>query len=130
MAFDLDKLIAEREAVTPFTFKFDDHEYTMPSDIDVEVLEWFARGEIAAGLEELLGAEQWGAIVDSPKVLGAVAMGELFEAYTRHLGVDNVGESLASPRSLRSMARPSKPTSSATTESPSPSSDEASPGGG
>lgn len=117
MPFDLDKVIDEREAATPFTFTFDGHEYSMPSDVDVRALELLSDARIHEAFEMLIGKDDWAQIVESPKVLGASALGSLIDAYMTHIGVGDVGESLASMRSLKSTARPSKRTSNGSTKS-------------
>lgn len=130
MAFDLDAVIAERDAKEPFAFTFDGAEYTMPNDVDVRVIDLLMEGELAGALELLLGDEQWSAIVASPKTLGTAALGDLVTAYFTHVGVD-MGESSASTRSFKSTARPSKLTSPTTIRGPvtnSENSDVASPG--
>lgn len=107
MAFDLDAVIAERDAQTPFTFTFDGTEYSMPSDIGVDVLDLLSEGQVGPALQNLLGAEQWKQISDSPKVLGVAALSSLVEAYVQHVGVGDVGESSASTGSSGSTAGPS-----------------------
>lgn len=119
MSFDLDAVIAERESATPFTFTFDGHEYSMPSDVDVRALELLSDSRINDAFELLIGADDWAQIVESPKVLGAAALGALVDAYLKHIGVSDMGESLASTRSLSSTVRPSKRTSNGSTKSDS-----------
>lgn len=128
MPFDLDAVIAERSEKPLFTFTFDGAEYSMPSDIDVEVLDLLTEGDAFAAMELLIGADEWAQIVASDKLLGAIALGELIEAYMKHIGI-GLGESSASTRSSRRAARPSKRTSSGSTGSVSVISEPGSPGG-
>ncbi len=113
MSFDLDKVLEEKTK-QPFTFVFDGVTYTMPIDVELEVLDLLVGGQPAQSLELLLGEEQWKAIVESPKLLGAVAMGALIDAYFDYLGITE-GKSPVSSRSSKNMARPLRPTSPAST---------------
>jgi hypothetical protein len=113
--FDLDKVIAEEKDAEPFVFTFDGEQYEMPGVMDVRAIAAISDGDLTGGLRHLMGDEQYDRIQASPQMLSMVALGALFDAYAKHTGVDGLGESSGSVRSLNRAARRSKRTSPATT---------------
>lgn len=85
--FDLDALDAEANR-EPFVFRFDGKEYTCADDIAIGVLESIKEDNILAAFEEIVGAEQWAALVASKKTFGAERMGKTLTAYAKHLGIE------------------------------------------
>jgi hypothetical protein len=120
--FDLDKVIAEEQGAEPFVFTFDGEDYELPGVMDVRVIAKISEGDLAGGLRLLIGDEPWQQIQESPQVLSMIALSALFDAYAKHTGVDGLGESSGSVRSLNRAARRSKRTSPGTTAKGSASS--------
>lgn len=113
--FNLDAVVAEATG-EPFRFVFGGDTYEMSPQPDIITARLLQTGQLVAGFERLLGAEQWERLVAASEVLDMPRLVALFEAYADHLGID-LGESEASSSSSKSTARPSKRTSPATSKS-------------
>lgn len=115
-AFDLDALAREADG-EPFVFTFGGDDYELPAQPDIRVAAVAANGQPLELLEQMLGAEQWGRLMESPAVFTPSLLSALLDAYAKHLGLGDVGESEASPSFYRSTVAPSKRTSNGTTRS-------------
>lgn len=102
--YDLDAVIAEREAVKPFTFKFGGESFTLPPRPDMVAATDLSAGRLDEGFKRLFGESQWERIHASEAVLDDVALTALFERYQAHTGMD-LGESKASQNSSRNTAK-------------------------
>lgn len=98
--FDLDALVNDGE---PFRFKFGGEDYEMPPDIDLTSIALLDRGDPERALERILGEGQWKRMVDSPHAFGVKQLMALLDAYSKHLGMDSLGGSLASIASSNGM---------------------------
>ena len=117
MAFDLDAVIAEATGA-PYEFTFGGEIFTLPPDADVFAVQKMAKGEVGDALVMMLGAEQYARMESLPQLFGVKAFEALMTNYMSYIG-STVGESLASTDSSPSTERPSNPTSSVSTASPS-----------
>jgi hypothetical protein len=119
MAFDLDKVIAERPPSTrrikPFEFTFDGKTYKMRSDLDVIGLRAANTGDMVTALRRALSPDDYEEISTSPTLLEYETLVVLLTAYYDHVGGVKAGESSASSTSSKSTARPSKRTSKGST---------------
>lgn len=103
-AFDLDKIIAEREPKQPFRFVFGGDEYSLPPNPDLTAMALLTDPTTTRqGLAKLLGEEQWERLVSSEAILDVPALNALLEAYQDHVG--DLGESKASARSSKATAK-------------------------
>lgn len=96
--FDLDVLIAEREAVPDFVIRFGGEDYTCPGEMDLRVLSLMTQGMVGPALQRMLGAEQMAQLNKAGGVLPARMMWGILDAYAKHSGID-VGEASASAAS-------------------------------
>lgn len=120
MPFDLDKLIAEQPKTNRkkrFSFTFDGGEFVLPNDLDVIALRAAAQGDIVTAFRRVLTDEQFQRIQASSVSLTLPVLMGLMDAYYEHVTGLNAGEPRASSNSLKSTARPSKPTSKRATKS-------------
>lgn len=119
MAFDLDKVIAERTAKEkkrkPYQFKFDEQTFTLPAEVDSIAVRAAAQGDNLTAFRRLLGVDQFEAIAQSPTMLHPTDLEAIMKDYYDFLAGLAAGESSASSTSSRSTAGPSKRTSRATT---------------
>lgn len=97
--FDLDAVVAEREPIPPFVFRFGGEEYQLPGSPDAVAFALLAKEETSAdGIARLLGPDQWSRIQASTAVLDGAAFRALIDAYVASAGLDP-GESPASTNS-------------------------------
>lgn len=96
--FDLDAVIAEREALPDFVIRFGGQEYSCPGEMDLRVLGLMTKGLIGQALDVMLGKDQVAALYRSAGQLPAKTIWSILEAYSQHSGID-VGEGLASTSS-------------------------------
>ena len=89
--------VAEATQV-PFTFSYDADHFTVPpmDDWPLAVSEKLNEGDLAGGLQLLLGDEQWQRFRDLAPTMGDVR--RLFEALAPWAGVENLGNSSAPPQ--------------------------------
>lgn len=93
---DLDKYVAEQEPRKPFPFKFGGKRFEIPPDPDARALAAFARRDLYAALEYLLGAQQWEVLQQLPQVFGIDTLNKLITGYFEYAGVGTPGEQPAS----------------------------------
>jgi hypothetical protein len=93
--FDLDAVLAEGVAPTPFRFRFGGEDYELPAHVDLRAIAAFDAGRLDDALRLMLGAEQYQRLQRSSAVFDQQAFVALFEAYSEHEG-SNLGESPAS----------------------------------
>jgi hypothetical protein len=92
--FDLDAVIAEREPVKAFRFRFAGERYTLPGDPDLRAIAALRADRLDEGFRMLLGEKQWDRMQAADAVFDNASFEALFERYQKHVG--DLGESQAS----------------------------------
>lgn len=113
--FDLDALALE-EAGEPFRFTFGGEDFEIAAHYDPRVFRRFAQGDLAGALLGMLGEEQFAKLDAIDKPFDERHLQALMEQWAEHFGT-TAGEASASSSSSKSTGRPSRPTSSGSTDS-------------
>ena len=84
--FDVDALMAEVDR-KPFRFRWAGETWEFPAGMDVRAVEHIDAGRVMQAIEMLLGAEQWGRMIEVPDILDAVTLKMVLDRYLEVQGL-------------------------------------------